>query len=837
MKKALIIIIAIIILVIGVLVVVPIFFKQNLLVVAKNTLNKQINAEVEFADLKLSLFRNFPQATVEFQDVMIKGKGEFQKDTLLYVTYVRAKMDLSSLFNKSEMSIEEIILEKPRMNMIVAESGNVNWDVAPEQSTSSSESDNSSSGADEFQLQLEKIEIRNADFIYDDKLAKQLTELRDINFDINGSMYGNSTQLDVKGDIKELNFQQNKVNYISKSSLNVSSLLHVDFDKMKYTIAENELILNRLPLQLSGSVEIPSDTTFIDIQLVTNESDFENFIALVPPVYEEYLKDIKTDGSATISGTISGFYIDEDYPALNLNMMVSEGNLHYADMPEQIKNIKADIRVLKPQGDLDLTEIKIKEAHAEIRNNPVDLTLSIANPVSDPFFDGAFIGKINLKHLKNALPIDSVNIAGIIDANLFVKGNYSDVEAEAYDKIKSDGVVLLDNFVYDSPQLTQQIVVTQGRLDFSPKSIYLRQFNLKVGQSDFRLSGNVSDYLNYLLKDGILTGNLQLNSRMVNLNELLRLQVKSGGEVAENQQKKPEGSGTDEVDDTVLAFDIPEKIDISFNSNIDNAVLNRIPISGIKGSIRAFDKKLLLNDLSMNMLDGELKMNGSYQNSPQNQPLFDFGFNISNFDIPTMYQTMAGVRSLMPVSGNSKGKISTNLGMKGRLSEQLKLIPSTANGKGMLTTQGLEIKDSPIFNQLSGIIKKEKLKNVTINDFIANFTVENGNLLLKPFKTKVIGQETNVAGSLNVESILNMRLDFNVERDAFGPDIQKILAVIPGNEKIEMLPAGVLINGPVGEPKVNLDLSATQKAVTDATKDDIKKSLENLGKGLKKLFK
>lgn len=324
---------------------------------------------------------------------------------------------------------------------------------------------------------------------------------------------------------------------------------------------------------------------------------------------------------------------------------------------------------------------------------------------------------------------------------------------------------------------------------------------------------------------------------MVNLNELLRLQVKSGEEVAGNQQKKSESSEYEDLDSTVLAFDIPDKIDISFNSNIDNAVINRIPISGIKGSIRAVNSTLLLDDLSMNMLDGQLKMNGSYKNSQQNQPLFDFAFNISNFDIPTMYQTMAGVRSLMPVSGNSKGKISTNMGVKGRLSEQLKLIPSTANGNGMLTTQGLEIKDSPIFNQLSGILKKEKLKNVVIDDFIANFTVENGNLLLKPFETRVIGQETKVAGSLNVESILNMRLDFNVERDAFGPDIQKILAVIPGNEKIKMLPAGVLINGPVGEPKVNLDLSATQKAVTDATKDDIKKSLENLGKGLKKLFK
>ena len=121
-------------------------------------------------------------------------------------------------------------------------------------------------------------------------------------------------------------------------------------------------------------------------------------------------------------------------------------------------------------------------------------------------------------------------------------------------------------------------------------------------------------------------------------------------------------------------------------------------------------------------------------------------------------------------------------------------------------------------------------------DFVANLNVENGNLLLKPFKTKVMGQETTVAGTLNVENLIDLRLDFNVEREAFGPDIQKILAVIPGNEKIKMLPAGVVINGPVGNPKVSPDLSKTTKAVADATKDDMKNSLDKLGKGILKLF-
>ena len=828
MKRILVILLIVIVVLLGAVLAIPVFFKENILNTAKTTLNKQMDAEVEFADLKLSLFKNFPKVTVELQEVMIKGKEEFAQDTLLNVPRFAATMNLSSLFS-SNRSIEEIVLDNPSLNLVVAESGNVNWDVAPASDSEEKESA-STDNKEEFQLALKNIEVNNAHFVYNDKLAKMRADLEDINMNISGEMFGNTTQLNIGGVVRNLTYSMEGTAYVSNTSLELNTLLDVDFESMQFSIAESELLVNRLPLELSGDVSIPNDTTFMNLQLKTKASDFENFLALVPKDYEEYLKDITTTGSATISGGVSGYFIDEDYPKIDFQVKVDKGNLKYAEMPEEIKNISAEMLIEKPQGDLDLMKINLNKAHAEIRNNPVDLTLKISNPVSDPLFDGAFVGKVNLDHLKDALPMDSVNISGIIDANLFAKGRYSDVEAEAYDKIKSDGKVLLNNFVYDSPDLTQQVIIPSGRLDFSPQNINLGNFTLKVGESDFRLSGKVSNYLNYVMKDGVLKGNMQLNSNFVNLNELLRLQVTE-------EEPEQDQETQNEEDMETLAFDVPENVDIIFRSAIKRAVFNRIPITDIKGEVRAVDKKLVLDGLDMNMLDGKMTMNGSYENTAQNQPLFDFGFDISRFDIPTMYHTVAGFRKLIPGAGNSTGKLSTRLGMKGRLSPQLKLIAATTNGKGSFSTNNVEIKDSPLFNQLSGILKKEKLGNVRIGDFTANLTVEDGSLLLRPFTTKIIGQETKVQGSLNAESLLDMRLDFNVQREMFGPDIQKILAILPGNEKITMLPAGVVLKGPVGDAKVSLDLSATQKAVTDATKDDLKNSLNKLGDGLKKLFK
>ena len=840
MKKVVLIIIIGFAVILGTLISIPFLFKKSILEKTKTTINKQLNAEVEFEGFKLSLFRNFPKVTIELKNVSITGKGEFQTDTLLAVETARSKMNIMSLFKKTDRSIAEINLIQPKLNLIVGKTGNANWNVTVEtDSKSEVPIEKPVEQEDVFALQLDKIEIENASVIYNNHEINMKQVFEGVNLTVNGKMYGSSTELNGKGKVDRFSVDYDSVRYISNVSLETTTLLNVDYEKMDIRIVENELLVNRLPLQVTGLIQMPSDSMFFDLTLKTKDSSFDNFLALVPPGYEDYLKKLKTSGSAMISGTISGLYYEENYPAFNLKVDVANGNLKYVDLPEEVKNIRADISIDKPQGALDLTEVRIKNGHLEIKNNPVDLTLFLKNLVSDPYFDGAFVGTINFDQLKDALPLDSVNVSGTIDANLFAKGNYSSIEKEEYDKINSDGVVLLDNFLYDSPNFTQRIMIPSGKLDFSPQNVNLSQLNMKVGQSDFNLTGKVYNYLNYIFKDGTLKGDLQMVSSYVNLNEILRLQKEKStvaGNSTTTQKQVDTGNSNTPANQEKLAFDIPKNVDFTFRSNIDKALFDKLPISNISGLITAKGGKLILNGLNMNMLGGELKLTGSYENTAQNQPFVDLGFDAVKFDIPVAYQSLTGFQKMVPIAGQSEGKLSTKFKMKGQLTPMFKIVPSSIDGTGFFNTENLRIIESPIFKQLKGILLPEKLKNVAIDDFKANFIIENGNIDLKPFNTKIAGQETTILGTLSAENLLNMRMDFMVNRDAFGNDIQNILSVIPGNQKISALPAGVAIYGPVGKPEVKVDLSETRKTLTSAAKDGISDSLKKLGKGLQKLL-
>ena len=71
MKKILKIFIGLIILLLAALIIIPLFFEDKIIAVLKETINKNINATVDFKDLDISLISNFPNAKVGINELLI----------------------------------------------------------------------------------------------------------------------------------------------------------------------------------------------------------------------------------------------------------------------------------------------------------------------------------------------------------------------------------------------------------------------------------------------------------------------------------------------------------------------------------------------------------------------------------------------------------------------------------------------------------------------------------------------------------------------------------------------------------------------------------------------
>ena len=829
MKKGLIIGGSILGVILLILIAIPIFFSSQLLEKTKSIINNNINATVEFQDFKLSLLQDFPKASLSMKNVSVTGKGSFSGDTLLEIGALRTSFSLFDLFG-SELAINEIILDNATLTLLVNEQQQTNWSIVPEDGKTETAS---TAGESSMNLKLNEIVINNANVHYTDASLPMQIDLENINMNIAGKMYGSSTNLNVEGDAARFNVAYDNVNYISKIKLGLKTILDMNFDKMDFRITEGIAMLNNLPLDMNGSFSMPNDSLFFDLDFASKASTLAEILALVPPEYESYLADLKASGNASFNGFFKGYMYEESYPALNVLLQLSEGNARYEGMPEEIKKINGKLQIEKPQGNLNSMVVNVTNAHFEVRGNPLDLNANLRNLLEDMHFKGSVAGKLNFDHLKDVLPLDSMDVSGLLDINLGVEGYYSAIENERYERLKTEGAILLDDFVYSGKDLSLPIQVSSGKMVFSPEKIDLLEFIMKIGQSNLSIAGSLRDYYPYFFSGGILKGAVNLNSDYLNLNQLMMLSTDHETVTANNEKSKTAA----ENPESPSVFKVPEQINLSVQANVKKALYEQLNIQNINGLLVVNDGKLDLRGVNMNMLNGEIKLSGSYANTSEAKPLVDMNIDLVNLDIPAAFQSLGLVRTYLPVAMHSKGSFSTSLNLKGQFDEKMNFLMSSLNGNGLLKSENVQILNSPVFNKIKSVLNEDKLRDIRIDDFAANFSIENGNLLLKPFNAKIAGQQATFTGHLNFDDIIDLDVDFLVNRDALSSNIENTIGLIPGQKNIQQIPVGLKIKGPVNNPKVDVDLTKAKDLVVQSLKSSSKEELQKAADKIKNLFK
>ena len=77
--------------------VIPYFFKDQIKAKIITSINEKVDAKVAFADADLSLFRNFPNASVSIEKLSIINKAPFVGDTLVAFDELNLKMSIKHL--------------------------------------------------------------------------------------------------------------------------------------------------------------------------------------------------------------------------------------------------------------------------------------------------------------------------------------------------------------------------------------------------------------------------------------------------------------------------------------------------------------------------------------------------------------------------------------------------------------------------------------------------------------------------------------------------------------------------------------------------------------------
>ncbi|NMA72915.1 MAG: AsmA family protein [Bacteroidales bacterium] len=799
MKKTFKIIGIIVAILLVIMIVLPFAFQGKIKDIVKSEGNKMINGSFDFNTLNISLFKNFPKASISLKDFWLKGSGEFENDTLVQAKEVTGVIDLFSLFG-DEYDISKIEIKDTHLKAIILPDGKVNWDILKEDDKAEEIEEVAEKSS--FKIQLKKLNLKNIHIIYDDQAGNQWAGISNFNATASGNLSDDFTTIKFKGDIESLSYRMGNLMVLNKGNIEAQMNVDADLKNNKFTLKENKIRLNAIQADLDGWVALLDDATEMDIKLNTNKVGFKELLSLIPAIYTTDFKKLKTDGEASLTAFAKGKLTEDLMPQFKAEIQVSNAQFQYPSLPAGVDQINVHAIVENPGGNADLTQIAIQPLSFRMAGNPFNLTANIKTPVSDAAFSAQAKGTIDLGVIEQVYPLGNMDLNGIINADLNLTGRMSYIEKEQFDKIQAAGNIKLTDMKLMLPDLPE-VNINQSTLTFTPQYLNLSETTAQIGKSDVTLDSRLENYLSYVFKGEKIKGNVNLRSNLLNLNDFI----------------SPEDEGEAQEEDSVAlqAFDVPKNIDFTMTANLKEVLLNKMKFGNVQGNLRINNQKIDMNNLSLNGMGGTIGMNASYSTAVSaNTPKVEGSFNLTNLSFAETYQALDMVKQLAPIFENLKGSFSGNINIETLLNEELSPIFESTQGKGGLSTKDLSLSNVDIIDKIATAIKKPELKNMQVQDMNLDFEIDNGRLSTQPFDIKLGSYVLNLSGSTG----LDQTIDYS----------GKVKLPESAGKIGEYTTLDLKIGGTFQSPSIGIDAESMAKQATEKLVDKAKDKLsEKLG--------
>lgn len=791
----------------------PFLFKDKIKEMIAKTLNENVNANIAFEDVDLSLFKSFPQAHVTIDKLSIINKAPFAGDTLLYAGETNVTMSVKELF-KGEgetMSLESFSAVDGIVNIIFNKDGVGNFDIALKEAEEKKPSDSKP-----FALDIQKYGVENLKFTYLDEGANMKMVLDSIYHEGKGNFAAQKLDLETKTTAK-LSFEMEKMNYMNNVGITLDAVLGIDLEKSKYEFKDNKALINQLPLEFNGFIQMVEAGQTYDLTFKTPTSDFKNFLGLVPAAYSGDINKVKTVGQFSVDGKVKGNLTETTIPAFDVKIASNNASFQYPDLPKSVKNIVIDTHIINETGAMNDTYVNLNKLAFSIDQDVFNAKAIVKNIATNALVDAELKGTINLANLTKAYPVKlDKPLTGILKADVKTKFDMQSVEKSQYQNIQNSGTVSLTGFNYEGPEMAKPFKINQANVAFNPNHINLSKFDAKTGSSDIQVNGTLDNFYGFLFKNQILKGKFNMNSTKLVVSDFMA----------------PTTTVSEEGKKTTEAVKIPSFLDCSITAKAGTVVYDNLNLKDVSGNMIIRDEAVTLNNLKMGVFGGNIGLTGTVSTKGKT-PTFNMNLGLDKVNIAESFTQLDMLKSIAPIAGVVNGKLNSTIKLSGDLQNDMTPNLKTISGDlfGQLLSTTINEKNSAMLTALSSNMKFIDMSKVNLNDVKAALSFKDGKVNVKPFDIKYQDITVNVGGTHGFDQTMNYNLKFDVPVKYLGKDVTNLIAKLtPADQKqITSIPVSGLMTGNFSQPKFNTDLKQSTTNLTTQLVKMQKDKLVNQG--------
>ncbi|ALJ06030.1 hypothetical protein APS56_13205 [Pseudalgibacter alginicilyticus] len=795
---------------------IPFAFHGQIQDMVKRFINENLNAQVEFSDVSLSFIRSFPQAYVGVNNLVITNFEPFKDETFISAKNISFTMSIKELFkaaSEGPIVINSIYLDEALLTLKTDALGNNNYDITKDNETeTTSESDGS------FAFDIEDYKISNSAVTYVDEISKMAIHITEFNHEGKGAFSTEISELDTKSEAN-VSFIFDNTNYLNSNPIKLDAKIGLDLVNSKYTFKENKALINELPIEFQGYVQLLENGQDIDISFENPESSFKSFLAVIPKAYSKDIENVETTGDFKIKGIVKGILTEETIPTLNISFQSNNASFRYPDLPKGIENIVIDTEIKNETGFMKDTYVNINTLNFKIDQDVFKSSIALKNLTENMFVSANIDGVLNLGNINKAYPIELENdLTGILKAKLNANFDMKAIETNAYERIKSSGSASISDFAYSSETFANPIQISETVMAFNPTTVSLSNFKAKTGESDLSGTGTINNLLGFLLNDGTLQGHFTLNSNLFKINDFM----------SEDEVQTADNTTATSSE----SLKIPAFLDCTINVNAKTVVYDNLNLSDVSGTLLIKDQQATLQNMKSSIFDGALSIAGDVSTKGET-PTFNMSLSADGFDIAKSFKDLELLQSLAPIANIIQGKINTNINLSGDLDEEFAPNLNTISGNALAELLATRIGDnqSELMNKLEGTLNFIDFSKLDLKDLKTKLEFANGKVSVTPFDLKYQDIGITISGAHSFDQTMDYSAVFNVPAKYLGSDVNRLIGKINDNEVNQItIPVTANIGGSFTNPSVKTDLTSGVSNLTKQLIEIEKQKLLNEGK-------
>lgn len=839
MKKGIKILIAVVACILGILLIVPLMLKGKIKDIAETTANEMLEAKVSLGDVSMNFFSDFPNASLGVKDVAIVGINDFSGDTLANVGELDVVINLASLFGDS-YEINEVELNDATLNAKLLVNGLANWDIVI--SSDSTEVEEDTTASSPFKLDLDDFSVNNLSVSYDDQMDSMFAavkgldlqlvgdisldlqtlaniekfkmavgqliykdekgslgaDLRNVSMDFSGSMSDKISNISTTLSVDSLSLLMENIPYLSNVKTEAEIELEADLENNKFKFGKNYLKLNEIKANFEGFVHVLESSMDMDLKINTPDIDFKQILSLIPIIYKDDFASLQTSGSVNLNAFAKGRMAGDTLPELNIDLNIADAMFKYPDLPSSVKDINIVANVRNNGNITDSTQISVPQLAFNMAGNPFKVSLGVKTPISDPDFNFAANGKLDLGKIVEVVHLEDISLKGIFDAALVAEGKMSYIDKEEYEKFHINGDLNLADFVLDMSSLNYDVLINEAKLGFSSQFINLNA-GLALGESDVALKGKLQNFIQYIMRGETIKGSLDVNSKLLNVSELLGEEESETTEVAEDTTA---GSSS---------IHIPGNLDFALNANIATLLYDGIELKDIIAALSIKDQKARINSIKANTMGGSLGLSGTFDTQDTLKPVVDFDIDVKDMIIAKVFTDITTANKLVPLLADANGNFSMNMDFHSDMDSELNPILNSINASGNFISKEVGLDSVAALEKIAELVKYPALKNPSLKDISIKFFIKDGRVTADPFETFIQTAKLNVSGSSGLDQTLDYVTTITLP--------ESIKSLVP-------LAIDVKIGGTFRNPKISIGAEKTLENLKETAIETVTKVVD-----------